>query len=279
MLTLHLFKGLLQSNLSRAHASTILEQCPVLVLCLICHWNTIFPVLALEPVKCEELGNLLTNVEKLFSVVAEFLAGSEESGKKLSKISKTWLPAFVLACSISSDQVMPLHYKSLKPMVQTMVLQFLLLFCQRNDSKYKGGLKICLSRFLQENPSLCTSLEPASFDTALMNTLMSSLDFFMLLVYCFDFVVNYVEQQEVKESCCINTAILLMVHIDTIDGNILSDDRAPAELQAEGVCTPISTSAKLYSLIKNAPPAVLKSLPKTTLAMCPTVFRQCIEHL
>lgn len=279
VLTLHLFKGLLQSNLSRAHASTILEQCPVLVLCLICHWNTIFPVLALEPVKCEELGNLLTNVEKLFSVVAEFLAGSEESGKKLSKISKTWLPAFVLACSISSEQVMPLHYKSLKPMVQTMVLQFLLLFCQRNDSKSKGGLKTCLSRFLQENPSLCTSLEPASFDTALMNTLMSSLDFFMLLVYCFDFIVNYVEQQEVKKSCCINTAILLMVHIDTIDGDILSDDRAPAELQAEGVCTPISTSAKLYSLIKNTPPAVLKSLPKTTLAMCPTVFRQCIEHL
>ncbi|XP_054917802.1 uncharacterized protein [Dermacentor andersoni] len=279
MLTLHLFKGLFQSNLSRADASTILEQCPVLVLCLIRHWTTICPVLALEPVKCEELGNLLTTVEKLFSMVAEFLAGSEEPGKKLSKISKTWLPAFVLACSISSDQVMPLHYKSLKPMVQTMVLQFLLLFCQKNDSKPKGGLKILLSRFLQENPSLCTSLEPASFDSALMNTLMSALDFFMLLVYCFNFIVNCVEQQEVKKNCCINTAILLMVHIDTIDGDILSDDRAPAELQAEGVCTPISTSAKLYSLIRNAPPALLKSLPKTTLAMCPTVFRQCIEHL
>ncbi|XP_065289621.1 Fanconi anemia group A protein homolog isoform X2 [Dermacentor albipictus] len=279
MLTLHLFKGLLQSNLSRADASTILEQCPVLVLCLIRHWNTICPVLALEPVKCEELGNLLTTVEKLFAMVAEFLAGSEEPGKKLSKISKTWLPAFVLACSISSDQVMPLHYKSLKPMVQTMVLQFLLMFCQKNDSKPKDGLKILLSRFLQENPSLCTSLEPASFDSALMNTLMSALDFFMLLVYCFNFIVNCVEQQKVKKSCCINTAILLMVHIDAIDGDILSDDRAPAELQAEGVCTPISTSAKLYSLIRNAPPALLKSLPKATLAMCPTVFRQCIEHL
>lgn len=279
LLTLHLFKGLLQSNLPKAHASTILEQCPVLVACLICHWKTIFPVLALEPVKCEELGNLLTGVEKLFALVTEFLAGSEESGRKLSKISKTWLPAFVLACSISSDQVMPLHYKSLKPTVQTTVLQFLLLLCQRKDSKSKESLKMCMSRFLQENPGLCASLEPSSFDSALMNNLVSALDFFMLLVFCFNFVVHHVEQQEVKKSCCINTAILLMIHIDKIDGDVLSDGSASAELQAEGVCSPISSSAKLCSLIKNVPPAVLKSLPKTTLAMCPTVFLQAIEHL
>lgn len=279
VLTLHLFKGLLQSNLPKAHATTILEQCPVLVAYLICHWKAIFPVLALEPVKCEELGNLLTGVEKLFAVATEFLAGSEESGRKLSKMSKTWLPAFVLACSISSDQKIPLHYKSLKPMVQTMVLQFLLLLCQRNDNKTKRNLKMCVSRFLQENPSLCTSLEPASFDSALMKNLVSALDFFMLLVFCFSFVVDHLEQQEVKTSCCINTAILLMTHINTVDGDILSDDKVPAELQAEGMCTPISTSARLHSLIKSIPPAVLKSLPKTTLAMCPTVFHQSIEHL
>ncbi|KAL1440094.1 hypothetical protein MTO96_009908 [Rhipicephalus appendiculatus] len=70
-----------------------------------------------------------------------------------------------------------------------------------------------------------------------------------------------------------------MIHIGTIDGDMLSDGRAPAELQAEGVCMPIAASAKLYSLIKSVPPAVLRSLPKTTLAMCPTVFRQAIEHL
>lgn len=279
ILTLHLFKGLLQSNLPKAHASTILEQCPVLAACLICHWKSIFPVLDLELVKCDELGNLLTGVKKLFTLVTEFLAGSEESGRKLSKISKTWLPAFVLACSISSDQVMPLHYKSLKPTVQAMALKFLFVLYQRKDSKSKESLKMCMSRFLQENPGLCTFLEPSSFDSALMNKLVSALDFFLLLISCFKFVVDHLEQQKVKMTCCINTAILLMIHIDTIDRDMLSDGRAPAEVQAEGMCSPISTSAKLYSLIKNMPPAVRKSLPKTTLAMCPTVFRQAIEHL
>lgn len=278
-LALHLFKGLFQSNLSKSHASSVLEQCPILVLYLIHHWKIISPVLVLEHIKCEELDSLLTGVKKLFTLAEEFIAGSEESGKRLSKITQTWLPAFVLACSLSAHQVVPPHYKTLKPAVQTMTIQFLLLLCQRDHNKPNDGLKACVSSFLQENPSLCSSLEPANFNAALMQNLMSALDFFLLLVFCFSLVVENVEQQEPKRSCCMNTALLLMTHIDTIDEDILNVGMCSAHLQAEVVCMPISTSARLYSLITTAPPKVLKSLPKTTLAKCPLVFRQRIDKL
>ncbi|XP_077503156.1 uncharacterized protein LOC144113742 [Amblyomma americanum] len=230
-LALHLFKGLFQSNLSKSHASSILEQCPILVLYLIRHWKIVSPVLALEYIKCEELSSLLTGIKKLYTLAEEFIAGSEESGKRLSKITQTWFPAFVLACSLSAHQVVPPHYKTLKPALQTMAIQFLLLLCKRDHNNHNDGLKVYASSFLEENPNLCFSLEPASFNTALMQNLMSALDFFLLLVFCFSLVVENVERQEPKRSCCMNTALLLMTHIDTIDEDVLNVGMSSAHLQ------------------------------------------------
>ncbi|KAH9365581.1 hypothetical protein HPB48_019622 [Haemaphysalis longicornis] len=265
--TLHLFRGLLQSNLSRAHASSILEQCPVLAYRLALHWKTIAPILDQETVKCDELGNLMAGVRKLYALAEEFVAGSVDSGRKLSKISKTWLPALVLACSISADGRMPSHYDALTASVQQKTLQFLTVLCQRKA--WGSDLKACISKFILDNPSLCSAL--ALFDAALMNTLMPALDFFELLVSSFNLIVDVVCRQDSKCGCCLSTAISLMARLETIDGDFQSWDAA-----AEGA--PSSASARLYALVRKAPAAVLRSLPETTVANCPEGLRQCIEQ-
>ncbi|CAN8000741.1 unnamed protein product [Ixodes pacificus] len=306
-LILHLFRCLLQSNLSRAHAISILEECPLLTQRLIPHWKSLSSVLALESKKFEEVFRWLALMGKLFSEAEKFLKGSVEAGKKLCATSKPWLQGSVLAQSINSLRSMPLHYSSLKPAVKTFfsflhlsrrgdamllttksmifcqtqetTVQFLLVLCQKQAASLDNDLQKLLVQLLQANPRLCSSLDPANFEGTLLNKLLAPLEAFLCVLASFRLLVDVLERHEARNSCCINTTLSIMAKIYKTNEDLLCSPDVPAVLQVEGTSTVISASARLLPVLKELPQNTLRLVPKATVVKCPVYVQQLINMI
>lgn len=278
-LILHLFRCLLQSNLSQAHAISILEECPLLTQRLIPHWKSLSSVLALESKKFEEVFRWLALMGKLFSQAEKLLKGSVEAGKKLCATSKPWLQGSVLAQSINSLRSMPLHYSSLKPATQEATVQFLLVLCQKQAASLDNDLQKLLIQLLQANPRLCSSLDPANFEGTLFNKLLAPLEAFLCVLASFRLLVDVLEHHEARNSCCISTTLSIMAKIYKTNEDLLCSPHVPAMLQVEGTSTVISASARLLPVLKELPQDTLRLVPKATVVKCPAYVQQLINMI